>query len=99
MSPRQRDTLVFIQRYQSENGGASPTLQEIATGLGLKVRNNAQAFVAALEKKGLLKRDSAIARGITLTGAPVDLSLISDGDLLVGLARRGLLRAVEPAER
>jgi SOS-response transcriptional repressor LexA len=92
MSPRQRETIRFIQRYQSEHEGQSPTLQEIAAGLGLKGRSNAQAFVAALEKQGLLTRDSSVARGITLTGAPLDLSLISDGDLLVEVARRGLIK-------
>ena len=97
MSPRQRETLLFIQRYQSGHGGQSPTLQEIATGLGLKGRNNAQAFVMALEKQGLLKRDPSVSRGIKLTGAPLDLSLVSDGDLLVEVARRGLIKLATAA--
>ena len=99
MTPRQRQTLSFIEHYQAEHGGISPTLQEIANGLGFKSRGNVQEFVNGLERQGYITRDASRARGITVVGTAGDLSGISDGALLLELPRRGLLKVAAPSAK
>ena len=94
MTPRERQTLSFIEHYQAQHSGVSPTLQEIADGLGFKSRGNVQAFVNGLERQGYITKDASRSRGINVVGSAGDLSGISDGALLVELARRGLLKVV-----
>ena len=95
MTPRERQVLAFIERYQANHGGTSPTLQEIADGLGLKNRANVQQFVNGLARQGCIERRASGRRGITLVKSPTDLSVVSDGALLTELARRGLLKIAE----
>lgn len=50
--------------------GMPPTLAEIAEYFGFKNRSSAQQHIAALEKKGFIKRDEGNARGIRLSNPP-----------------------------
>jgi repressor LexA len=56
LTPRQRDVLTFIARFSEENEVA-PSLQEIGQALGGISATAALAHVAALERKGYLRRN------------------------------------------
>lgn len=53
MTERQRLVLEFIQTYIKMKGFA-PSMQDIATGLGMKSRSNIHRIVHSLEQQGLL---------------------------------------------
>ncbi|MCK0552536.1 LexA family transcriptional regulator [Pantoea ananatis] len=61
----QQRTINFIQSFIRENG-LSPTIAEIAEGMGWKSPNSAVNHINALERKGYLKIKRATGRGITL---------------------------------
>lgn len=67
LSPRQKETLDFIQKYVAEHG-MPPTIREIMSGLGVAYPRGIQRHLEALEKKGYLTRDSR-SRGIKLADA------------------------------
>lgn len=67
LTRRQRDILDFFETYATEHS-ISPTLEEIATALGV---NKVTIFghVAELERKGFLTRSAkGVSRGLQLTG-------------------------------
>ena len=53
MTERQRLVLEFIKTY-IEMKGFAPSLQDIATGLGMKSRSNIHRIVHDLRRNGLL---------------------------------------------
>lgn len=53
MTERQRAVLEFIQTYIRIKG-FPPSMQDIATGLGLRSRSNIHRIVHGLESQGLL---------------------------------------------
>jgi repressor LexA len=64
MTERQRAVLEFIERFQAERG-LPPSLREIAEHFGIAVRA-VQDHLAALERKGVLRRLPGRSRGIVL---------------------------------
>lgn len=64
MTRRQADALDFIKGYQSEQGGVSPTLQQIATALGLRNRSTAKKLLDGLEQRGFIRRLPGKVRAI-----------------------------------
>lgn len=62
---RQRQILVFLESFIREHGHA-PTLVEIANNLGVKSLATVHEHLQTLEKKGLIKKSSGLARGIEL---------------------------------
>lgn len=62
---RQKQILNFLSSYISKYGNA-PTLVQIAKHLKVKSLATVHEHLAALEKKGLIKKSSRIARGIEL---------------------------------
>lgn len=64
MTPRQALTLAFIRAYQASNAGASPTLREIAAGIGVKQITQAARVVGQLEVRKRIKRHPGLPRGI-----------------------------------
>lgn len=62
---RQKQILNFLSSYISKYGNA-PTLVQIAKHLKVKSLATVHEHLAALEKKGLIKKSSGIARGIEL---------------------------------
>lgn len=78
LTRRQRDILDFFETYATEHS-ISPTLEEIATALGV---NKVTIFghVAELERKGFLTRSAkGVSRGLQLTG----LASRNDGKLKI----------------
>jgi repressor LexA len=62
---RQRQILDFISQYIQRNG-YSPTLQEIATALGVSSLATVHEHLQAMTKKGVIKRFEGSVRGIEI---------------------------------
>lgn len=63
-TPRQLDALRLIREHIAENG-FSPSIRELAVGLGISI-HAAECHLRALARKGAIKRTPNIARGITI---------------------------------
>lgn len=66
MTPRQRDALAFIERYQAENPGLSPSFEDIRVGLDLASRSQVSKVLNSLEERGLLRRIRGRARALEI---------------------------------
>jgi repressor LexA len=62
----QKKILEFVINRKTEQG-YPPTLAEIASYFGYKNRSTVRDHLQALEKKGLLKRNKKLSRGIEIT--------------------------------
>ena len=89
---RQKQILNFISQYIQKNG-YSPTLTEIAEAIGVSSLATVHEHLAAMEKKGVIKRYKGAVRGIEL----VDKEL---GKLIKGieLPIMGYIAAGKPIE-
>lgn len=65
LTPRQRDLMLYVQRYVDEFGCA-PTNQEITDALQLKSKAGTQRLLNGLEERGWLTRIPHRARAITI---------------------------------
>ncbi len=65
LSPRERDTYVFIRRFLARHGRA-PLLTEIAAGLGIRSKGTAHRYVQAVARAGLIELRPGRHRGIRL---------------------------------
>jgi len=66
LTPRQAEAVAFIKANSHLYG---PTVREIAAAMGIASVNGVQGHLAALEKKGVVRRTPGVARGIELTEA------------------------------
>ncbi len=66
MTPRQRDALAFIGRYQEQHGGVSPTCKEIGKGLDLSSTSGVHRLLTELEERGLIRRLPKHSRAIEI---------------------------------
>jgi len=66
LTPRQAEAVAFIRANSQLYG---PTIREIAAAMGIASVNGVQGHLAALEKKGVVRRTPGVARGIELTEA------------------------------
>lgn len=62
---RQRQIIDFLSQYIQRNG-YSPTLQDIASAIGVSSLATVHEHLAALEKKGVIKKYEGSVRGIEL---------------------------------
>ena len=69
ISQRQRDVLNAIRKSIATQG-YPPTVRELATSLGVASLNSVAPHLAALEKKGYIRRTPEMARGILLLITP-----------------------------
>lgn len=65
LTKKQKKVLAFIENYTKKNG-QSPTTMEIAISFDLSSKATVSEYVAALEKKGFLRRIPGAYRGIVL---------------------------------
>ena len=65
LTPRQRDLMVFIERYCDEHGHA-PNFDEMAAGIGLKAKSGIHRMLDELEERGIIARHRNRARAIEL---------------------------------
>ncbi len=66
LTERQRTVLEFI-KSQISNHGSSPTIREIGKFMKISSTNGVRMHITALIKKGFLKKNNHIARGLELT--------------------------------
>ena len=65
---RPMEVFHFICRFKTASGGDSPSLEEIAAGVGLASRSTALAHLRTLERHGLIQRGERDARRIAVVG-------------------------------
>jgi repressor LexA len=66
LTDKQRRILEFIESMVLEHG-SSPTIREIGKRFGISSTNGVRTHLAALIKKGYLKKSDYISRGLELT--------------------------------
>jgi repressor LexA len=67
LSTRQERILAFVGDHSDEHG-YPPTIREIAEAVSISSTSVVDYHLKALQTKGYLERDSAVSRGIRLTG-------------------------------
>ncbi len=67
LTARQRSVLDFLTGFMDENGYA-PSLREIAAHLGINAPKNAAKHLAALERKGFVRRTAGLSRAVDVVG-------------------------------
>ncbi|UCD63670.1 MAG: transcriptional repressor LexA [Candidatus Zixiibacteriota bacterium] len=70
LTEKQRQVLEFIRRHVSTRG-SSPTIREIGKHMGITSTNGVRLHLTALIKKGYLKKQQYIARGLELASPAV----------------------------
>ncbi|TZG24890.1 LexA family protein [Sphingomonas montanisoli] len=88
MTRREAKALSFIRDYQRAHHGASPSLTEIATDLGLKSRSNAHTVVDHLIAEGRLRRSAGSHRALVIVEAQPDLTDVATDALIAELDKR-----------
>lgn len=81
LTDRQREIFEFIARGIRENG-YPPTIREMMNAFNIASTNGVRTTLAALEKKGYIRRRPMLSRGIELT-EPVVAQSIRSTDLSV----------------
>lgn len=66
LTSRQRDVLQFIREHIASRGHP-PTIREIGSRFQIRSTNGVRSHIAALIKKGFLKKQGLISRGLELT--------------------------------
>ncbi|MFI4848381.1 MULTISPECIES: LexA family protein [Gimesia] len=70
LTEKQHAIYSFIKQEITEHR-LSPTVREIADRFGIRSSNGVMCHLRALERKGWIKRDYYLSRGITLVAEPV----------------------------
>lgn len=84
LTARQKEIYDFL-RDKILNRGYGPTVREIGNEFGIRSPNGVMCHLKALEKKGLITRESHMSRAIQLSDAPQHrLTLKDAGRLAVG---------------
>lgn len=87
----QAELLAFIQRFQEENYGVSPSFEEMKQALGLASKSGVHRLIEALEERGRIIRRHNRARAIEVLETPTEhppLAYFSSSELIAELARR-----------
>lgn len=56
MTERESQALAFIEKFQAEHGGVSPSVRDIARGLSLKSTSSAARLIDGLERRRVIVR-------------------------------------------
>jgi repressor LexA len=95
LTKRQKEIYDFL-KDKIVNRGYGPTVREIGNEFGIRSPNGVMCHLKALEKKGLITRESHMSRAIQLTEAPQKrMSLRMAGQIAAGSP----LLAVESNEK
>ena len=95
LTTRQRDIYNFL-KDKIVNRGYGPTVREIGAHFGIRSPNGVMCHLKALEKKGLITRESHMSRAIQLSESPQErMSLPLAGQIAAGSP----VLAVEQAEK
>jgi repressor LexA len=95
LTSRQKEIYEFL-KDKILNRGYGPTVREIGTQFGIRSPNGVMCHLKALERKGLITRESHMSRAIQLSESPQDrMSLPLAGTIAAGSP----MLAVEQNER
>jgi len=95
LTSRQKEIYDFL-KDKIRNRGYGPTVREIGSQFGIRSPNGVMCHLKALEKKGLITRESHMSRAIQLSESPQDrMSLPLAGQIAAGSP----MLAVEQNER
>jgi len=84
LTKRQKEIYEFL-KDKIVNRGYGPTVREIGSHFGIRSPNGVMCHLKALEKKGLITRESHMSRAIQLTEAPQKrMSLRLAGQIAAG---------------
>ena len=70
ITDRQTEVLEFIVAFHACTGGVSPSLREVARGIGVKSQSHAADLVQQLVERGYLRKLSHRARAIEVLQRP-----------------------------
>ena len=93
LTDRQRSILDYLKEFLLDNG-YPPTIREIAAHFEIRSPRGVQDHLAALEKKGYIRRAKERSRGIELLG--LKLEARSEGGNVVRLPLLGQVNAGQP---
>jgi len=65
LTNRQKEILTFVQRY-TQSHGYPPSVREIGQAMGLTSSSTVHSHLAALERKGFLRRDPSKPRALEI---------------------------------
>lgn len=102
LTKKQAELLAYINGYVRQNGGVSPSFQEMANRLGFRGKSGVHRIVTALERRGFVRRVPNRARGIEVIRIPDALggvSLVADerercANIVLQVVEPGPLRAL-----
>src|SRR6188768_2281604 len=83
LTKRQREIYDFL-KDKIVNRGYGPTVREIGTKFGIRSPNGVMCHLKALEKKGLISRESHMSRAIQLAEPLSKLSMPLAGRVAAG---------------
>ena len=89
----QAEALDFIETYQKQNWGASPSFEELKQLLGISSKAGVSRLLDALEERGFIHRRRNRSRAIEVLPRPSELSRFPSKQLVDELARRSEAKA------
>ncbi|ADG68069.1 LexA repressor [Planctopirus limnophila DSM 3776] len=85
LTTRQKEIYDFL-RDKIMNRGYGPTVREIGTHFGIRSPNGVMCHLKALERKGLISRESHMSRAIQLADSPASrMTLPMAGQIAAGI--------------
>lgn len=94
---KERKILEFLARFQ-QKFGYSPTLKEIAMGVGLKSPATIHEHIAALIEKGYLRKLEGVKRTLEIIDKNLAKGLIASDEAVMELPLMGFIVAGAPLE-
>lgn len=94
---KERRILEFLARFQ-QKFGYSPTLREIAEGVGLKSPATIHEHISALIEKGYLRKIEGIKRTIEIVDPVLAKGLITSSENVLEVPLMGFIAAGAPLE-
>lgn len=79
LTAKQRQLLLFIDE-RLNNGGVSPSFDEMKDALGLKSKSGVHRLISALEERGFIKRMANRARALEVLKLPDGVGAATTGD-------------------
>ena len=84
LTEKQQRVLDFIIRYKDEHAGLSPSYLEICDAFGWTSQKSAFDHIAALQKKGYIKKPFGKLRAITIIRPKLETVVIAGRGIDVG---------------
>ncbi len=70
LTSTQQRLLTFIGEYQRQNGGVSPSFDEMQSAMGLRSKSGVNRLVVGLEERGAIRRMYRRPRAIEILPPP-----------------------------